>query len=148
MTFIRHLLLLPGLSLLCALPLAAQQSTNVDSLSRCAADCFRQNDLQRACTLYEEVLRLDPSHLQANIFLGSYYFLEAERSRSALEADYRHLSSPTRMQSADFRNRMSTLLQTRYAAAKRYLQRAQSHLPSTEVAHTLSVIAALEQKYL
>ena len=134
--------------LLTAIPLAAQQRDSAETLSRRAAQCFADNDTEQARSLYEQVLRLEPEHLQANIFLGNYYYLQAEQSRTALEAEYRRLSQPTRMQQADYRNRMAALLQSGYAQAKRCLQCACRHLPSTEVSRTLATIAALEQEFL
>ena len=34
-----------------------------------------------AVKTYEKVLMLDANNLQANIFLGSYYYLQAEREK-------------------------------------------------------------------
>lgn len=145
----KRLLLLPFFSCLSAtLPLAAQQVQTIDSLTCKAAQCFAQNDTEQARSLYEKILQLEPEHLQANIFLGNYYYLQAEQHRTALEMEYRRITQPTRMQQADFRNRMSSLLKEEYAHAKRCLQCACRHLPSTEVNRTLEAITTLEQEYL
>ena len=50
---------------------------------------------------------LDANNLQANIFLGSYYYLQAEREKKKLEDDYKKITSPTRMQYARYRNGLS-----------------------------------------
>lgn len=148
----RYIRLFYLLSLLSASPATVLSQVRpghpADSLCRQAEQCFSRNDMERARSLYEEVLRYDATHLQANIFLGNYYYLRAEHERAVLEDEYRKLTSPTRMQYAAFRNRMSDLLQHRYAQAKGHLQAALLRLPSTEVQHTLAAIAALEEKYL
>ncbi len=43
---------------------------------------------------------LDANNLQSQYFLGSYYYLQAEREKKKLEDDYKKITSPTRMQYA------------------------------------------------
>ena len=37
---------------------------------------------------------LDADNLQANIFLGNYYYLQAEKDKKKLEEDYKKITSP------------------------------------------------------
>lgn len=50
--------------------------------------------------MYEKVLQLDADNLAANIFLGNYYYLMAEKEKKRLDTDFKKLASPTKMQYA------------------------------------------------
>ena len=89
---------------------------------------------------------LDANNLQANIFLGSYYYLQAEREKKKLEDDYKKITSPTRMQYARYRNGLSDVYSNVYSKAKDYLQRVLQLFPSTEAGKTLEKIVALEKE--
>ena len=97
-----------------------------------------------AVKTYEKVLMLDANNLQANIFLGSYYYLQAEREKKKLEDDYKKITSPTRMQYARYRNGLSDVYSNGYSKAKDYLQRVLQLFPSTEAGNTLEKIRKLE----
>ena len=84
------------------------------------------------------------NNLQANIFLGSYYYLQAEREKKKLEDDYKKITSPTRMQYARYRNGLSDVYSNVYSKAKDYLQRVLQLFPSTEAGNTLEKIRKLE----
>ena len=62
---------------------------------------------------------LDANNLQANIFLGNYFYLQAEREKKKLEDDYKKITSPTRMQYARYRNGLSDVYSNGYSKAKR-----------------------------
>lgn len=94
--------------------------------------------------LYEQVITLDPDHLQACIFLGNYYYLQAERERKKIETDYRKIASPTRMQYARYRDKLSSLFSTEYSKARNYLQQVLRLFPSTEAGVTLKKIKEVE----
>ncbi len=93
---------------------------------------------------YEKVLILDANNLQANIFLGNYFYLQAEREKKKLEDDYKKITSPTRMQYARYRNGLSDVYSNGYSKAKDYLQRVLQLFPSTEAGNTLEKIKKLE----
>ena len=97
-----------------------------------------------AVTTYEKVLILDANNLQANIFLGNYFYLQAEREKKKLEDDYKKITSPTRMQYARYRNGLSDVYSNGYSKAKDYLQRVLQLFPSTEAGNTLEKIKKLE----
>lgn len=113
------------------------------SFRRCSCTCVvcRNGDDERqgkdAVKTYEKVLMLDANNLQANIFLGSYYYLQAEREKKKLEDDYKKITSPTRMQYARYRNGLSDVYSNVYSKAKDYLQRVLQLFPSTEAGNTL-----------
>lgn len=99
---------------------------------------------KEASKLYEKVLTLDGDNLQANIYLGNYYYLQAEKDRKKLDDDYKKLSSPTRMQYARYRNGLSDLFINNYTKAKNYLQRVLQLFPSMEAGNTLERIKKIE----
>ena len=97
-----------------------------------------------ALKTYEKVLMLDADNLQANIFLGNYYYLQAEKDKKKLEEDYKKITSPTRMQYARYRNGLSDVFTNSYGKAKAYLQRVLQVFPSMEAGNTLEKIKKME----
>ena len=98
-------------------------SEDVPALVSCAEMEMMRGKEKDAVKTYEKVLMLDANNLQANIFLGSYYYLQAEREKKKLEDDYKKITSPTRMQYARYRNGLSDVYSNVYSKAKDYLQR-------------------------
>lgn len=117
---------------------------DVTVLVPCAQMQLMRGEEKDAVELYEKVLGLDADNLQANIFLGNYYYLQAERDKKKLEDDFRKISSPTRMQYARYRNGLSDVVSTGYDRAKQYLQKVLQLFPSTEAVKTLDKIKRLE----
>lgn len=119
---------------------------NVPALVSCAEMEMMRGKEKDALKTYEKVLMLDADNLQANIFLGNYYYLQAEKEKKRLEDDYRKIASPTRMQYARYRNGLSDVLDNGYGKAKAYLQRVLRSFPSMEAGNTLEKIRKLEQE--
>ena len=119
-------------------------SEDVPALVSCAEMEMMRGKEKDAVKTYEKVLMLDANNLQANIFLGSYYYLQAEREKKQLEDDYKKITSPTRMQYARYRNGLSDVYSNVYSKAKDYLQRVLQLFPSTEAGNTLEKIRKLE----
>lgn len=117
---------------------------NVDALVACAEASVMRGKEKEALALYEKILLLNANNLQANVFLGNYYYLQAEREKNRLERDYKQIVAPTRMQNARYRNGFSDLFSTSYAKAKKYLQRVIRLYPSMEAGKTLEKIKRLE----
>ena len=97
-----------------------------------------------ALKTYEKVLKLDADNLQANIYLGNYYYLQAEKDKKKLDDDFKKITSPTRMQYARYRNGLSDVFTNNYTKAKAYLQRVLQLFPSTEAGRTLEKIKKVE----
>ena len=95
--------------------------------------------------MYEKVLSLDINNLPANIFVGNYYYLQAEGRRNSLESNFRKIQLPTKMQYANYRNGLDDLMSSEYSKARIYLQRVIAQFPSTEVRKTLDKIAMVEK---
>ncbi len=119
-------------------------SDDVPALVSCAEMEMMRCTEKDAEKTYENVLILDANNLQANIFLGNYFYLQAEREKKKLEDDYKKITSPTRMQYARYRNGLSDVYSNGYAKAKDYLQRVLQLFPSTEAGNTLEKIKKLE----
>ena len=116
-------------------------SDDVPALVSCAEMEMMRGKEKDAVKTYEKVLILDANNLQANIFLGNYFYLQAKKK---LEDDYKKITSPTRMQYARYRNGLSDVYSNGYAKAKDYLQRVLQLFPSTEAGNTLEKIKKLE----
>lgn len=113
----------------------------------CAEILVLMGKESEALATYQKVLSKEPDNLTANVYLGNYYFLDAELKREALETDFKNISSPTRAQHADFRKDMNLLYITSYTRAKDYMQKVMTLFPSAEARRTLEKIEQLE-KYL
>lgn len=119
---------------------------DVSALVSCAEMEMMRGREKEALKLYEHALQLDANNLQANIFLGNYYYLQAENNKKKLEDDYKKLASPTRMQYARYRNGLSDVYTDGYTKAKIYLQRVLQLFPSTEAGKTLERIKGVEKE--
>lgn len=67
---------------------------DVPALVSCAEMEMMRGKEKDALKTYEKVLMLDADNLQANIFLGNYYYLQAEKDKKKLEEDYKKITSP------------------------------------------------------
>lgn len=101
---------------------------------------------KEALLLYERVLTLDANNLAANIFIGNYYYLQADKEKKVLEDGYHKLRTPTKMQYAAYRNGVEELVNAEYSKAKVCLQRVIAQFPSTEVKKTLEKIQTVEKE--
>ena len=124
-----------------------QKSPNdVNCLVSCAEMEVCRGRESEALETYRKVLSLDADNLAANIFIGNYLYLKAEREKKQLEADYKKISAPTRMQYARYRDGLSRVMSTGYGKAREYLQKVISQFPSTEAQKTLERIKLIEKE--
>lgn len=119
---------------------------NVDCLEDCAEMQVRRGQEKDALRTYEQLLQLDADNLAANIFLGNYYYLQAEREKNKLETEFKKLSSPTKMQYARYRDGLYKLFTTGYEKARSSLQKVVQRFPSTEAKKTLDKILVIEKE--
>lgn len=117
---------------------------DVSALVSCAEMELMRGKEKDALKTYEKVLKLDADNLQANIYLGNYYYLQAEKDKKKLDDDFKKITSPTRMQYARYRNGLSDVFTNNYTKAKAYLQRVLQLFPSTEAGRTLEKIKKVE----
>ena len=114
-----------------------QKSPNdVNCLVSCAEMEVCRGRESEALETYRKVLSLDADNL----------YLKAEREKKQLEADYKKISAPTRMQYARYRDGLSRVMSTGYGKAREYLQKVISQFPSTEAQKTLERIKLIEKE--
>lgn len=126
--------------------LLQKNPTNVDCMEPVAEMLVYRGEEKDALRMYEKILQLEADNLAANIFLGNYYYLMAEREKKQLETDYKKISSPTKMQYARYRDGLSKLFSSGYQKARSSLQKVVLRFPSTEAQKTLDKILKIEKE--
>lgn len=126
--------------------LLQKDADNVGYLEACAEMQVYRGQEKDAQRMYEKILQLDADNLAANIFLGNYYYLMAEREKKQLDTDYKKISSPTKMQYARYRDGLSRVFATGYQKARSSLQKVIHRFPSTEAQKTLDKIMKVEKE--
>lgn len=119
---------------------------NVTYLIGCAEMEVGRGKEKEALNTYQRVLQLDADNLAANIYIGNYYYLIAERDKRQLESDYKKIAAPNRMQYARYRDGLNNVLANGYGKAKEYLQKVVRMFPSTEAKKTLDKILMIEKE--
>lgn len=117
---------------------------DVPALVSCAQMELMRGKEKDALKTFEKVLMLDGNNLQANIFLGNYYYLLAEKDKKKLDDEFKKITSPTRMQYARYRNSLADVYTNNYSKAKAYLQQVLKLFPSMEAGNTLEKIKKIE----
>lgn len=117
---------------------------DINSLSKFADMQICCGKEEEALETYEKILAIDSNSLSANIFIGNYYFFNAEKTKKNLDNAFTELVSPTRMQYATYKNRLFNLLNTQYTKSKQYLEKVVSSFPSAEIQKTLDKIKMVE----
>ena len=93
---------------------------------------------ENALRLYERALELDRDNLAANIFIGNYYYLEAEKQKQRLKRTSGKISSYT--QYARCRDTIDAVVSSNYAKRKSICRMCLRTFPSAEVQKTLNKI--------
>lgn len=126
--------------------LLQKNPNNIDCMEDCAEMQVYRGEEKDALRTYEQLLQMDADNLAANIFLGNYYYLQAEREKKRLESDFKKLASPTKMQYAHYRDGLYKLFATGYEKARNSLQKVVHRFPSTEAKKTLDKILLIEKE--
>lgn len=126
--------------------LLQRKPNDIDCLENCAEVQVCRGEEKDAMRTYEQLLKLDADNLAANIFLGNYYYLQAEGEKKRLENDYKKLSSPTKMQYARYRDGLYKLFGNGYEKARNSLEKVVQRFPSTEARKTLDKIILIEKE--
>lgn len=127
------------------LELVQMAPQDINCLSQCAAIEARRGELGKALDLYLKVIAMEENNLDANIFVGNYYYFYAEKERKKLQTEYSKLTNPTRMQYARYHDELNQIVSTDYGKAKQYFKRVLDMFPSMEVQKTLNKIYSLEK---
>lgn len=119
---------------------------NINYLLECGDMDVERGQEKEALAIYEKVLQLAPENLAANIFVGNYYFLMAERQKKQLDTDYKKILTPNRMQYARYRDGLHELFSSSYQKAKESLMKVIQQFPSTEAKKTIDKILSVEKE--
>ncbi|MCK9180265.1 MAG: hypothetical protein PHQ88_07430 [Bacteroides sp.] len=121
----------------------ANELTLVEWIKKAEGHVVNGED-REASVCYHQVLLLDEENLSANIFLGNYYYVQAEEARKVLESEYARLAKPTRMEYAKYKDSLKDLW-PKYIKASVYLKAVLTQFPSDEVMKTLKHIEELHK---
>jgi len=126
--------------------LLAKEPNDASFLSGCAESAFGKGKEDEAVALYDKVINLNPNNLRANIFLGSYFFMQAEQDKRKLDNNFKRIATPTSMQKARYRDDLKALYTSDYHRAKNYLDNVVKLFPSAEAKKMLITIAEREKE--
>jgi tetratricopeptide (TPR) repeat protein len=99
-----------------------------------------------ALITYQSIYNIDENNLSANIFLGNYYFCEAEKQMNELYNEHQKTVNPTRIQLSAYHDQKVQIYNTNYKRSKKYLETASKRFPSAEVFKTLKKIQHVEDE--
>jgi tetratricopeptide (TPR) repeat protein len=126
--------------------LLAKEPNNASYLSGCAESAFGKGKEDEAVALYDKVINLNPNNLRANIFLGSYFFMQAEQDKRKLDNSFKRTTTASSMQKARYKDDLKALYTSGYHKAKNYLENVVKLFPSTEAKKMLITIAEREKE--
>lgn len=118
---------------------------HIDYMVACAELQVLMGKENDALQMYENILKLSPDNLAANIYLGNYYFLKAEMRRIQLEEEYNKSTLPTRARNEEYKKKMNLVYITDYSTAYKYLGNVLRTFPSAEAKRTMEKIALVEE---
>ncbi len=110
-----------------------------------AGNLIDLGDVRLTQKLYSRVVDLQPDNFEANVFLGNYMYLRAERERKRLESEYAKIAKPTRMEYARYRASLDELFVILYDKSRAHLEVAAKQIKSEEINKTLEHIKSLEK---
>lgn len=124
------------------------KNPSVNKLLELADLLTNLGDIRFTQNVYSQVIIIDPNNLSANLFLGNYLYLRAERERKRVCSIYEQKNKPTRMQYAEYREKLKELYTASYMQAREHLQRAYRKLSSSELKATISHIDEIKKDIL
>lgn len=123
-----------------------KKPNEIPTLVECAEATLGRGKDDEAFQIYQHVLQLDIDNLQANIFMGNYYYFKGELEKRGLDADYKKISAPTRMDYARYRNALQKVFNEKYNRARQFLLNVVHQFPSTEASKTIAKIRLIEKE--
>jgi tetratricopeptide (TPR) repeat protein len=120
--------------------LVGQRPNDLNILSGYAETAFGKGKEDEAITAYQKILSINKNDLRANIFLGSYYFMQAEQNKRQADNTFHRISAPNSMQKAHYKDGLKALYKSDYLKAKGYLDAVLTLFPSTEAKKMLDTI--------
>lgn len=119
---------------------------DVNLLTKTAELAASLGYLEEAWKLYEQVLRLEPQNFSANIYIGNLLLLRGEHAREEITRHYQLIDTPTRMQYANYRNKLEQVYSNYHLKAKNHLKKVKESFKSVEITKSLKSIELFEKE--
>ena len=133
---------------LCKAYIKKDKEFKVDELLTLAQLLTNLGEVRLTQNLYLSVIEKDPNNLNANLFLGNFLYLRAERERKRIHFAFKQKVKPTRMEYAEYRDKIKALYNSSYVKAQQYLQVAYKKVNSAELKVTLDHIEEIKKEVL
>jgi len=100
------------------------QAQQVDDWLKQADTLFTKGQTAEAKALHEKILQIYPDCFESNVWLGNYHYLKGDARLHEIEADYKRIDGPSRMQTARYQEQQKTIYADYYSKADVYLKKA------------------------
>lgn len=117
--------------------LLEQLPDNMDFLKARGDALFEVGRERESVEYFNRMLEIDDKNLDAYIFLGIYNFWKGSLEMKKINNEFNRLVTPTRMQYASHRKKQRDLLDTRFAASEKYLEKALAIKPTPYIRDVL-----------
>jgi len=97
---------------------------SIDSLHIQADEMENSNLLTESAEIHKQVIIVDSSNYESNIWLGNYYFLQGQALVNAEDNKYNAIKYPSRMQIAFHMDELKNIYYNYFIKAEPYLIRA------------------------
>ena len=97
---------------------------NIPLIKEIAFAFYNNGDSENALAHFEEALIYAPDDLEANLFMGSYYYIKGKEKMTKLYEAYQNIPTPTRMQFAQYRRDREEVKDHELALASKYMNQA------------------------
>lgn len=84
----------------------------------------KTNQTDSAMFYFKELLKVDDSNLNANIFMGQYYYQVGKAKADKAQSNYEKLKNPDRIQWNSYQKEYKAILDKYYPQAASYLEKA------------------------
>ena len=99
-------------------------SQNIVDLQKTATDLVSAGNLSDAEAVYKQIVSLDSTDFDANVWLGNYYYLKGKESLDNEDLKYNAIKEPSRMQMALHMDFLKSIYADHFSKSEPYLDRA------------------------
>jgi len=107
-----------------SLNLLMASAQDVDMLMNQAKQLLEQSCSAEASLIFEKIVETDPQNYESLAFLGNYNYLLGKQMLDKVEAEYKTISQPNRMQTAYYQEELKHIYDLYYEKADGYLTKA------------------------
>ena len=101
-----------------------QSPRNIPLIKEVAFALYNNGDIENALAHFEELLIYAPNDRETNLFLGSYYYIKGKEKMTKLYKEYQAITTPTRMQYAQYKRNKDEVKENELALASKYMNQA------------------------